>query len=171
MAKTQDQGKLAEDDFLAEDAPRDHGPQEAAPAPEPRPQPPAQAQDLTDLCRRLYQDSRVATLWETLPQSGKPPYLPWQKVVNLLHKHCGEVWEVKTVRVQYEGEGADAEVVVTVRLTIMGVGRDASKSENLKGVTRSTGELYDRPGMETAERRALVRAATYFGLADKPANS
>ena len=122
---------------------------------------------LVDVCRDLMKASLDPSAWQKLPRKGSPPFLSWQAVVNMLHKHAGD-WEAKTIRVEYNGDGSNEEVVVTVRLTIMGVSRDGSKAENLRAVSRDTGQEFDRPAVETAERRALVRAATYFGIADKP---
>ena len=122
---------------------------------------------IKDVCRNIMMDSRNPALWKAMPGNKGGEYLPWQTVINLLHKHAGG-WECKTTRVSYSGEGTEEEVTVTVRLTIYGFSRDGSKSEKCRGVSRQPGQEFDRPAVETAERRALVRAATYFGLSDKP---
>lgn len=91
------------------------------------------------------------------------PYLAWQDVADLLDERLAGLWRTETVRVESKdmGNGA-AAAIVTVRLTIGDAATGTIASREATAWHRSPHS--NAPSVEVAERRALVRCATLFGL-------
>lgn len=121
--------------------------------------------NLNQVIENLREASSDPQLWQNKPQTGGPaPYLSWPVVARLLDRHAPN-WQVQTVNI-IESERA---FIVTVQLEINGVSRQASYRHNRFGIARDGREFEYTSPVESAERRAMVRAATLFGCgAEQP---
>lgn len=122
---------------------------------------------LETVVRNLKRASADPKLWDDKPQSGGPvPYLSWQTVAELLDQYAPG-WQLSVSGITQ----TETTVAVTVELEINGVRRQASSVQERYGKSRN-GQTFAYPApLESAERRAMVRAATLFGCgAARPSN-
>ena len=119
---------------------------------------------LHQIVAALKEASSDRALWGNKPQSDGPaPYLSWQTVVQLLDRHAPG-WQSSVTRIIESPEA----FIVTVQIEIAGAKRQASYRSERFGTRRDgTSFAYTAP-METAERRAMARAATLFGCGATP---
>ena len=91
------------------------------------------------------------------------PYLAWQDVADLLDERLAGLWRTETVRVEFKDMAdASAAAIVTVRMTIGDATTGTIASREATAWHKSPHS--NAPSVEVAERRALVRCATLFGL-------
>ena len=115
--------------------------------------------NLQQIVAALKEASSDPALWGNKPQSDGPaPYLSWQTVVQLLDRHAPG-WQFSVTRIIESPEA----FIVTVQIEIAGAKRQASYRSERFGTRRDGGSFAYTAPMETAERRAMARAATLFG--------
>lgn len=119
---------------------------------------------ITAIIQDLRRASGNPRLWEQKPQSGGAvSYLSWQTVTELLDTHAPG-WNCRTVGIR---ESEDA-FIVTVELSLAGATRQASYRQPKRG-RRQNGASFDYTApLESAERRAMTRAASLFGVGATP---
>lgn len=119
---------------------------------------------LQRIIANLLEASSDPSLWRNKPQSDGPAlYLNWQTVAQLLDRHAPG-WQFSVVNI-IESEDA---FIVTAQIEIAGVKRQASYRHERFGTKREGGKFAYTAPMETAERRAMARAATLFGCGARP---
>ena len=103
-------------------------------------------------------------LWADKPQTGGAvPYLSWQTVAKLLDEHAPG-WQHRVASIIE----TDTAVTVTCEIEIAGVRRQASCRQDRFGERRDGSKFAYTAPTESAERRAMVRAATLFGCGAEP---
>ena len=91
------------------------------------------------------------------------PYLRWQDVANLLDRACTQhrgSWEVETVWRDIK----NGKAMVQCRLTLTGGDGARVSRESLGEVSLNAPAADWAPPMESAERKAMKRAAMLFGI-------